>query len=84
MSLAESLTRYGARHLRERFLTRLEQFDDHHTIAAAESAVELWNAVYALDDLGLLGTGERHDMEREIISAFDRAYKRARGSGGAA
>lgn len=80
----ESLTREGAIHLRARFRARLEQLDDHHPIAAAESAVELWDAVFALDDLGLLGGGERHDMEREILSAFDRAYRRARGSGGAA
>jgi len=84
MSLAESLTRDGAIHLRARFCARLEQLEDHHPIAAAESAVDLWNAVFALDDLGLLGAGERHDMEREILVAFDRAYRRARGSGGAA
>jgi len=80
----ESLTREGAIHLRARFRARLEQFEDHHPISAAESAVDLWNAVFALDDLGLLGAGERHDMEREILVAFDRAYRRARGSGGAA
>lgn len=84
MSLEESLTRHGAIHLRARFRARLEQLEDHHPIAAAESAVDLWNAVYALDDLGLLGGGDRQDMEREILSAFDRAYRRARGSGGAA
>lgn len=84
MSLEESLTRQGAIHLRARFRARLEQLEDHHPIAAAESAVDLWNAVYALDDLGLLGGGERQEMEREILSAFDRAYRRARGSGGAA
>ena len=80
----ESLTRDGAIHLRARFRARLEQLEDHHPIAAAESAVDLWNAVFALDDLGLLGGGERHDMEREIISAFDRAYRRSRTSGGVA
>lgn len=84
MSLEESLTRDGAIHLRARFRARLEQLEDHHPIAAAESAVDLWNAVYALDDLGLLGGGDRQDMEREILFAFDRAYRRARGSGGAA
>lgn len=84
MSLEESLTRHGAIHLRARFLARLEQLEDHHPISAAESAVELWDAVSALDDLGLLGTGERHDMEREILVAFDRAYRRSRTSGGVA
>jgi hypothetical protein len=83
MSLEESLTRDGAIHLRARFRARLEQLEDHHPIAAAESAVHIWNAVYALDDLGLLAGGERQDMEREILSAFDRAYRRSR-SGGAA
>lgn len=84
MSLAESLTQSGGIHLRARFRARLEQIDDHHPIAAAESAVRLWNAVYALEDLNLLAAGELHDMERQIVDAFDRAYRKSRSSGGAA